>query len=228
MKVIVCTWPPTDRASVFNTLEDRWRRIVPAEDLIWIHPPAKKFVIHGQLLREAWPQVIAPLLAAGHDCVLTEVDFVAYDTFLDEARGLAAEYEAVLPAYYQLDVDTCEPAYKADFSGAWLCVFSKDLAKHNLPDDFLAEGGPYNDACNLSYQKLLHAGCRDDHILLLEGRSNYPTNLGIEYDGFGTHFMYGRDYDKDPSYHLFGGVTVGQHLASIYETLAALGDHDNV
>ena len=172
--------------------------------------------IHGETLTDLWQEA---LNTGTKKIVISELDFIPYDTFHDEMNMMLEESSGVFVHNARREPDGELVTYP-DLAGPWLLGVNLALLDRLPPLNWLDAGGPFNDAANLALQNF--KGCSADDPIVVNNYDCFPDALGLEYDGLGYHAFWNRHFDDPPGTILWAGVTVDQHLADIVARLDAL------
>ena len=198
-----------------SEIEERWRdaaRIARAE--LHILEP-NEFEIHGEFFTRLWVSELYDLLDTQNDVLISELDFVP------EPKGPARLFNhpgftlvKFIDRVYLPDADVNQkpgqlvnptidiPAPVGDIGkvptiGAWLIKLVPGYYIRRLPRDWLAAGGPHNDAANLALLHLLgnSAVDRNHPLTILQHEDLWPLVHSLNYRSVGAHLFFARDLD---------------------------------
>lgn len=175
---------------------------------------------HGALLTRIWTEEIKPRLTAKspEDVLVSELDFLPYPNALISLRHTTG---FVFPQYvtrnyskltddvtqdpgkltrHTIDVPSPDPACPPatiPLTGPWLMRFPAGSWAKKMPRDWLDAAGPFNDAANLAYARLLAEQILDIPVTILPGDDLHPLAWGTDYPGLGQHLFWARTSDQD-------------------------------
>jgi len=200
-----------------DALKARWTRLAPNTCIEFV--TAKRGEIHGELLTRIWALILADKEFSQH--LISEADFL-----LEDATSIVM-YEALLDCRKAIFVpncvrhpDTLELKPLFPITAPWLLGFNKELLDlYQLPFDFLAAGGPCNDAANLAFFNSMEVMFDGNFYIIPAKDARKHGILGISYPGIGYHCFWNREYLSSPDKILMGDWTVGRHLKGVRKLL---------
>ena len=212
MKLWICE-PAVNDTVLSPRLRLRWQKVAQQTGgLSFIK--AEPGENHGMLLTRIWQEILNsddPLQ------VISELDFIPYDTFNGEMKQILLQSPALFLEYVTREEDL-QLRRHGPLSGAWLLGFNRDLASPDLPLDWLAAAGPFNDAANNAYSRFPE----NPDTVFEEGHDEAPASLGLEYSGLGYHCFFHRHFADPLETVLFPGYSLGAHLRDVTARLDAL------
>lgn len=174
--------------------------------------------VHGELLSRIWSEI---RYGEPGTYILSETDFIPRRSLLCDLM-----YELAVPRF------RCTSHFTRDahlelvdhwpLSAPWFMTFDLCFRPPAWPPvDWLAAGGPFNDAANLAAQnavKSKFALAKD--IRWLEVEDAAPL-MGAHLKGYGTHCFFARHFLDSPDTVLLpgSGYTVQEHKSRIRELL---------
>ena len=189
----------------------------------------EKYETHGELLTRLWDQEIRDHTDPSH--LISELDFIP--TRQTVARLISSQNQGRLlfiGAHYVTRNDAGGlQAYTRNgtpLTAAWIMALRMEQAtRTRLPNDWLAAGGPKNDAANLAVETALVAGALApfDHAYL-PYRDGRPVGHWVRYPKTGKHLFFARSLDEPDDTVLLNfnnrdPLTVGEHRRDIRRIL---------
>lgn len=195
------------------TVERLWAKASHAAETTFDIVENRSGEIHGELLSRLWVERVYEDLESGQDVLLSEIDFIPYT---DTVQRLDRVPNMVLVRYltriYQPDADVrrepgvfrahhFDEARRVPLVGPWLMKLPAlgDWWR-KIPRDWLAQGGPFNDAANLAYVRLRESEI-DHPIIWLKHLDVHPLIHGADYRRIGVHVFFARALDL-PDNHI--------------------------
>ena len=217
-------------------LRSSWRMAAKyaSADLHFVEP--RRNEIHGELLSRLWITEIAQHEDPVH--IISELDFQPYrqgplrTLLAAQRRNLNFLYSQYLTRIYEPSDDVekmpgqllAHTHDNCDLVGAWyLFLDLRHPHTRDLPDDFLAQSGPYNDPANKSVAKGLNAGFLSytpRNFASLKFVDGFPCFHGSIYPGVGRHFFFSRALDQPDDdvicwSHCRRPLTAGYHRQNV-------------
>lgn len=238
MHFCVCGYNDINRTgrtpAMIRTMREVWQEVAHKHDCGLSFYEPSPYMIHGELLNRMWLDIRYNIRRGNNFVAISEIDFIpdsAMPNLVTDYFALNPRLRALLTPYVTRDTpDHSLRHYTTDKDLPLIAPWFMALNLAGLETwpslDWLAAGGPRNDAGNLALQNALESGfLTEENYLAIKPRDlrqDDPDLWGLELPGYGAHVFFSQRYDEDPSYELVPGTghTVGRHLGGITRFLA--------